>query len=73
MPAAVVFRLTSPNGDQGFPGTLLVEVLVGLVAQGQAASNVKGEHNLGSILFVYRAKLLDDNTVTPVNLTQVYS
>lgn len=72
MPAAVVFRYTSPDGDQGFPGALLTEVLVGLIDPGQTSpSGAKGENNLGSILFVYRAKLLDENKVTPINLTQV--
>ena len=59
IPAAVIFRYTSPDGDQGFPGTLLIEVLVGLVNPGQnAPESAQGEYHLGSILFVYRAKLL---------------
>ena len=74
IPAAVVFRYTSQDGDQGFPGTLLTEVLVGLVNPGQTgSSSTKDEFNLGSILFVYRARLLDENKVTPINLTQVRS
>lgn len=72
IPAAVVFRHTSPDGDQGFPGTLLIEVLVGLINPGQSApETIQGEYHLGSILFVYRAKLLDEKKATPINLTQV--
>ncbi|KAL5504356.1 hypothetical protein ACEPAH_8430 [Sanghuangporus vaninii] len=71
IPASVVFRHTSPDGDQGFPGTLLVETLVGLVNPSQAAiDNSKGDFQLGSILLIYRAKLLDEGKVTPVNITQ---
>ncbi|KAI5119636.1 hypothetical protein M0805_008998 [Coniferiporia weirii] len=71
IPACAVFRYTSPDGDQGFPGTLVTEVLVGLLNPGQAEiNNAKGEYHLGSILFVYRAKLLEEGIVTPINLTQ---
>ncbi|EJD07057.1 galactose mutarotase-like protein [Fomitiporia mediterranea MF3/22] len=71
IPAAVIFRYTSPDGDQGFPGTLLNEVLIGLVNPSQVAiDNAKQEYPLGSILFVYRAKLIEEKKVTPVNLTQ---
>lgn len=74
IPSAAVFRHTSPDGDQGFPGTLLTEVLVGLLNPGQAANpSSNGEYHLGSILFNYRAKLLEADKVTPVNLTQVCS
>ena len=74
IPASAVFRYVSPDGDQGFPGTLLTEVLVGLVNPNQAAiDNANAEFPLGSILFVYRAKLLDEGKVTPINLTQVGS
>jgi aldose 1-epimerase len=72
IPSSVVFSYTSPDGDQGFPGTLKTEVLVGLVSPGQAEIDTdKGEYHLGSILLVYRARLLEENKVTPVNLTQV--
>ncbi|TDL25724.1 galactose mutarotase-like protein [Rickenella mellea] len=73
IPAAAVFRLTSEDGDQGFPGKLLVEVLVGLLNPGQTKIvTPKDEYPLGSIVFVYRAKLLTEGkkVVTPVNLTQ---
>jgi len=72
IPSAAVFRHISEDGDQGFPGKLLIEVLVGLVNPGH--TNVplpKHTYDLGSIVLVYRAKLLDEKpTVTPVNLTQ---
>jgi len=55
------FKLVSPDGDQGYPGNLLAEVLVALLP-----GNQKGKR--GSVVIVYRAKL--DKGVTPVNLTQ---
>ena len=72
--SAAVFRHTSEDGDQGYPGTLLTEVLVGLLNPGQSAPpGPRDEYSLGSIIVVYRAKLLDSGkkTVTPINLTQV--
>ncbi|OCH86488.1 galactose mutarotase-like protein [Obba rivulosa] len=72
VPSAVVCVLESPDGDQGFPGALRVEALVGLVSP--AAPPTRGaekpEWLLGSVLLVYRARLLDADKVTPVNLTQ---
>ncbi|EMD31497.1 hypothetical protein CERSUDRAFT_127368 [Gelatoporia subvermispora B] len=72
VPAAVVSVLESPDGDQGFPGALRVEVLVGLVPPNAppAAGADKPEWLLGSVLLVYRARLIDADKVTPVNLTQ---
>ncbi|KAJ3793774.1 galactose mutarotase-like domain-containing protein [Lentinula aff. detonsa] len=71
-----IFRLVSPDGDQGYPGTMSTEVLIALippveqerkyVEPGQVAPSA--EWDLGSILYVYRAKV--DKGVTPVNLTQ---
>ncbi|KAF8972331.1 galactose mutarotase-like domain-containing protein [Flammula alnicola] len=61
----------SPSGDQGFPGTLLVEALVALIAPGNPQAHVREpESSLGSVVLLYRAKLEDSNNVTPVNLTQ---
>ncbi|KAJ7253421.1 galactose mutarotase-like domain-containing protein [Mycena rebaudengoi] len=75
-----VFRLVSPDGDQGFPGKLVVEVLVALVEPGPQEriyrkpgdTTESEEYDLGSVVFVYRAKLDegDRKIVTPVNLTQ---
>ncbi|KAJ7129045.1 galactose mutarotase-like domain-containing protein [Mycena filopes] len=76
-----VFRLVSPDGDQGFPGKLITEALVAVIEPGEqertyrkpgdaAPENV--EYDLGSVVFVYRAKLDEGErkVVTPVNLTQ---
>lgn len=79
--STALFRLVSPDGDQGFPGALLIETLVTLVAPvEQERHYVKPgdtvepvEYELGSVVIVYRAKLQTENTVTPVNLTQVRS
>ncbi|TCD61099.1 hypothetical protein EIP91_009036 [Steccherinum ochraceum] len=71
--AGVVFSRISEDGEEGYPGKLLVEALVTLVdpsgPQTQNAAN-GGEVNLGSLVIVYRAKLLDEGKVTPINLTQ---
>lgn len=74
-----IFRLVSPDGDQGYPGKLILEALVGLVGPGEQArkylqaGDVAEEYDLGSVVLVYRAKLdePDKKVVTPVNLTQV--
>ncbi len=85
MPATSIFKFTSPDGDQGYPGTLYVEVLLALTeppavpepqspAGGSRFSNrstSQEERLLGSVIVVYRAKLLEEGKVTPVNLTQV--
>ncbi|KAI0950664.1 hypothetical protein AcW1_007914 [Taiwanofungus camphoratus] len=68
VPAACIFARESPSGEEGYPGRLRTEVLVGLVSpQGPPRDD---EWALGSVLLVYRAKLLDDDAVTPINLTQ---
>lgn len=79
--AHAVFRLISPDGDQGYPGNLVIEALVALVGPGEQERKYKvagdysdtPEYDLGSIVLVYRAKLDEggNKVVTPVNLTQV--
>ena len=67
----VVFARTSPDGEEGYPGTLRVETLVALVPPKGKAVEESGASCLGSVVIIYRAKLLDKDKVTPVNLTQV--
>ncbi|KAK7682610.1 hypothetical protein QCA50_014410 [Cerrena zonata] len=67
--SGMVFSLISESGDQGFPGKLLVEVLVSLV-EPKGPQTTQPELNLGAVVIVYRAKLLDEAVVTPINLTQ---
>lgn len=71
--SSTIWRLVSEDGDQGFPGKLTVEVLVGLVAGNGPKKQESGESDLGSILIVYRARVEGKDgakAVTPVNLTQ---
>ena len=73
-PASAIFKLSSPDGDQGFPGRLDVEVALGLLQPGAAPPPKDGEYDLGSIFIIYRAKLITEEgqkAITPVNLTQV--
>ncbi|KAH7926069.1 galactose mutarotase-like protein [Leucogyrophana mollusca] len=71
--SAAIFRLVSEDGDQGYTGTLLMEVLVALLPPGEKKT-ASAERDLGSIVIVYRAKLQDvpdgKKQVTPINLTQ---
>lgn len=68
--SAVVFRRVSEDGEEGYPGRLLVEALYALVPpKGDQIS--REEQNLGCLVIVYRARLVDEGKVTPINLTQV--
>jgi len=73
LPASTVFKLTSPAGDQGYPGALDVEVLLALTEPSSSGAVSDGEEReLGSLIIVYRARLAEGQakTLTPVNLTQ---
>lgn len=64
-----LFRFISPDGDQGYPGELLTEVLMALIS---SAPGDRAAGKLGHVVIVYRSKLdSQEKTVTPVNLTQV--
>ncbi|KAG6873480.1 hypothetical protein C0995_015183 [Termitomyces sp. Mi166 len=75
-----IFRLISPDGNEGFPGKLVTEALVALIGPGEQRRKYRAvgeppletpEYDLGSIILVYRAKLDEkEKVVTPVNLTQ---
>jgi len=70
---AAIFKYISEDGEQGYPGKLRVEALIGLLQPDLSHVSGSGELNLGSVLIVYRAKLLEEGKVTPINLTQVCS
>ncbi|RDX56960.1 galactose mutarotase-like protein [Lentinus brumalis] len=76
IPTSIIFRRISEDGEEGYPGKLLIEALVGL-AQPEGLPNQTPdgakEWNLGSVVLVYRAKLLDENKITPINLTQPHA
>ncbi|EED83291.1 predicted protein [Postia placenta Mad-698-R] len=70
LPSACVFVRESPNGEEGYPGRLRVEVLVGLAQSNAPPPAASAEWLLGSVVLIYRARLLDTDKVTPINLTQ---
>lgn len=70
---AAIFKYISEDGEQGYPGKLRVEVLIGLLQPNSSRAYDSGEFNLGSVLIIYRAKLLEEGKITPINLTQVCS
>ncbi|KAG6889398.1 hypothetical protein C0992_005391 [Termitomyces sp. T32_za158] len=75
-----IFRLVSPDGDEGFPGKLVVEAVIALIGPGEQGRDYRAarelpletpEYDLGSVILVYRGKLDEkEKVVTPVNLTQ---
>ena len=68
-----MWRLVSEDGDQGFPGRLTVEVLIGLKESPQQTEK-EAELKLGSIVVIYRARVegkSGERVVTPINLAQV--
>lgn len=71
--AHAVYAIESPNGDQGYPGRLRVEALIGVSSAGEDADEFM-EMALGRCLgqahVEYRAVLLDETVATPVNLAQ---
>ena len=67
--AGMHFRAISPDGDQGYPGALLIEAVVGLL-QPHEKPDDNAEIVVGSVVLVYRAALLSKDVVTPINLTQ---
>ncbi|KAF8591161.1 galactose mutarotase-like protein [Ramaria rubella] len=72
LPSSAVFKHVSPDGDQGFPGRLLLEVLFALSSAPTKSNGHSEPYHVGSLYIVYRAKLLSENNseVTPINLTQ---
>ena len=70
-PSGLVFTRTSEDGEEGFPGRVRVEVLVALTPPKGNQVERKDATNLGAVILLYRAKLEEDNKVTPINLTQV--
>ncbi|EGN92376.1 hypothetical protein SERLA73DRAFT_191225 [Serpula lacrymans var. lacrymans S7.3] len=71
--SAAIFTLTSEDGDQGYTGRLLLEVLIAVVQPGPGRTTGGAEHELGSVVIVYRAKVDEkagEKVVTPINITQ---
>jgi aldose 1-epimerase len=74
--SAAIFSLTSPDGDQGYGGTLYLETLVVLLPPVKLDPSTVSRHELGSVVIVYRAKLINlpdgQKKVTPINMTQLW-
>ncbi|KAG8821415.1 hypothetical protein FRC17_009834 [Serendipita sp. 399] len=69
-----LFTATLADNHNGFPGTLRIEVLFTVINPEEipvvSNPNVEKHVSLGSLLVVYRARILEPSKVTPVNLTQ---
>lgn len=70
--AIAIFSLTSPSGDQGFPGELYTEVLFATLTYPTHPLRDSGEIDLGQLAIVYRSRLTSSQppVATPINLTQ---
>jgi aldose 1-epimerase len=73
--AYALFKHVSPDGDQGYPGEMTVEVLIGLTEPSTPlVVGAETEYDLGNLIVVYRAKVKGNHgkkIVCPINLTQV--
>jgi len=74
IPAYALFKYIDKAGNQGYPGEMTVEVLVGLTAPSATqVTSHEEEQDLGNLFVVYRAKVADKDgkkIVCPINLTQ---
>lgn len=72
LPDSVIFTHISKDGDQGFPGDLLVEVLFAVSSGNPQTQLLAKTIGVGSLYIVYRARLLEGSKsrITPINLTQ---
>lgn len=75
LPDGAIFTHISKEGDQGFPGELLVEVLFAVSSGNPQTQLLAKTIGVGSLYIVYRARLLEGSRsrITPINLTQVGS
>ncbi|KZP01093.1 galactose mutarotase-like protein [Calocera viscosa TUFC12733] len=66
-----IFSLTSADGEEGFPGKLYNEVLFAVLPlPDEKIREETGEIELGSLIIVYRSRLLPGGaSITPINLT----
>lgn len=63
---AVCFGLTSPDGEEGYPGTLAIDVTY-ILGKPTGESSTSAFNALNSLTIIYHASSLDD--ATPINLT----
>jgi aldose 1-epimerase len=73
--ASALFSYTSPEGTEGFPGALDVEVVWALTNPSRTFDPQTYERRLGSVVLIYRAQVRNEpevdgtKIVTPINLT----